>query len=178
MAESTQKMKLGISQSNKEAFRNPWVLGWIAAILLVLLVNAGFIFTAFVTSPGLVDKDYYEKGRDLEQDIVTRRTIRNQLGWKMSLSANHKPAVGQPARYTLNVVDKVGNPVDADRVTIRAYRPSDAHSDFSGEMQKLTAGVYTTEMLFPLKGIWDLTTTLTKGEDSLEHTRRISVQAQ
>lgn len=178
MAESTHKMRLGISQSNKEAFRNPWVLGLIAGILLVLLVNAGFIFTAFVTSPGLVDKNYYEKGQELEQDIITRRNIRNQLGWKMSLSTNHKPAVGQPVRYTLNVVDKVGNPIDADRVTIRAYRPSDARSDFSGEMQRLTAGVYTAEMHFPLKGIWDLTTTLTKGENSLDLTRRISVQAQ
>ena len=178
MTDSVPTMKPPISQSSKQAFRNPWVLGWLGAILLVLLVNGGFIVTAFLTNPGLVDKDYYEKGRDLEQEIVSRRKIRNQLGWRVSLDANHKPVVGQAARYTLNVVDRVGNPVAAEKVTIRAYRPSDAHSDFSSEMQQVTPGVYTVELRFPLKGIWDLTTTLSKGGNSLDYSRRISVQAQ
>ncbi len=178
MTDTVSAMKSPISQSSKQAFRNPWVLGWIAAILLVLLVNAGFIVTAIVTNPGLVDKNYYEKGRDLEQEISTRRAIRNRLGWRLSLDAAAHPVVAQPARYTLNVVDKTGNPIQADKAVLKAYRPSDAHSDFSAPMHEVTAGVYTVEMRFPLKGIWDLTATLSKGGNSIDITRRISVQAQ
>jgi nitrogen fixation protein FixH len=178
MTDTVSGMKAPISQSNKQAFRNPWVLGLIAGILLVLLVNAGFIVTAVVTNPGLVDKNYYERGRDLEQDIASRRAIRNRLGWQMTLAASAKPVVGKPARYTLNVVDKVGNPVDVDTVTLHAYRPSDAHADFSGAMHKVATGVYSVEIRFPLKGIWDLTTTLSQGDNHLDFTRRVSVQAQ
>jgi|AMFO01.1.fsa_nt_gi Predicted integral membrane protein linked to a cation pump len=177
MAESVEKRRPRISQSNKEAFRNPWVLGWIAAIALVMLVNVGFIVTAIVTNPGLVDKDYYRKGRDLEQEFVALQETRHRLGWKMKLDAAHKPHVNQPARYTFSVVDKAGVPVAGDRAVISAYRPSDASSDFEREMQQIAPGIYSVELTFPLKGIWDLTATLHKGTDALKITRRISVQA-
>ncbi len=177
MTETAPKRRSPISQHNKEAFRNPWVLGWIGAIVVVLLVNVGFIVTAIVTNPGLVDKDYYRKGRDLEQEFVERRRTRERLGWRMELTAVRKPHVDQPARYTFHVVDKGGVPVDGDRAVISAYRPSDASSDFRTEMQRIAPGTYSAELTFPLKGIWDLTATLHKGPDSLKITRRISVQA-
>ncbi len=177
MSESVGKRRPRISQSNKEAFRNPWVLGWIFAIAVVLLVNVGFIVTAIVTNPGLVDKDYYRKGRDLEQEFAERRQARERLGWRMKLAAAHKPHVGQPARYTFTVVDRAGVPVEGDRAVISAYRPSDAASDFKQEMQRVAPGVYSAVLKFPLKGIWDLTATLHKGKDALKTTRRISVQA-
>ena len=173
-----KKSKPPISQSNKEAFRNPWVLGWIAAIVLVMLVNVGFIVTAIVTNPGLVDKDYYQKGRDLEQEFIARQEIRHRLGWRMKLEAVSKPVVNQPARYTFSVVDKAGVPVEGDRALIHAYRPSDAASDFQVEMQKIAPGIYSAELNFPLKGIWDLIAVLHKGEDALQMSRRISVRAQ
>lgn len=178
MTEAVHKMKPRISQSNKEAFRNPWVLGWLAAIILVLLVNAGFIVTAVFTNPGLVDKDYYEKGRNLEQEFSTLRETHKRLGWKMQLDAmQQKPRANQPTRYTFSVVDKAGTPVEGDRAVIQAYRPSDASSDFEAEMQEIAPGTYSAKLAFPLKGIWDITTTLYKGSDALKITRRISVQA-
>jgi len=178
MTETIQKSKPRISQHNKEAFRNPWVLGWIAAIVLVLLVNVAFIVTAIVTNPGLVDKDYYEKGRDLEKEFITLQQTRSRLGWQMKLEAVSRPMINQPARYTFSVVDRAGVPVDGDRALVRAYRPSDAASDFEMEMQEIAPGIYSAEITFPLKGIWDLTAILHKGEDALKVSRRISVQAQ
>lgn len=177
MTETVQPSRPRISQSSKEAFRNPWVLGWIAAIAVVLLVNVAFIVTAIVTNPGLVDKDYYEKGRDLEQEFVSMRETRTRLGWHMKLEAAHKPFVNQPARYSFSVVDKVGVPVEGERALLQAYRPSDAASDFKMEMQQVAPGIYSTEMVFPLKGIWDLTAILYRGDDTLKITKRISVQA-
>ncbi|RTZ72625.1 MAG: nitrogen fixation protein FixH [Gammaproteobacteria bacterium] len=178
MTETMQKSKPRISQENKEAFRNPWVLGWIAAITLVLLVNVAFIVTAIVTNPGLVDKNYYEKGRDLEREFITLQETRNRLGWQMKLEAVSRPVIDQPARYTFSVVDKAGVPVDGDHAVLRAYRPSDAASDFEMEMQEIAPGIYSAELTFPLKGIWDLIAILHRGEDALKVSRRISVQAQ
>ncbi len=177
MNETASKNRPRISQHNKEALRNPWVLGWLGAIVLVLLVNVGFIVTAIVTNPGLVDKDYYRKGRNLEQEFIERRQLRERLGWQMKLAAMEKPFINQPARYTFTVVDQSGLPVEGERAIISAYRPSDAASDFRAEMQRIAPGTYSAELIFPLKGIWDLTATLYKGSDSLKITRRISVQA-
>ncbi len=163
------------SQSSNRAFRNPWVLAWIGGILLVLGVNIAFIVTAIMTNPGLVEKDYYEHGKDQEENFIKQREARNRLGWQMKLDAVHKPILGQPARYTFNVVDTRGVPVAGDKAVIQAYRPSDVHADFSTEMQEIAPGVYSAELVFPLKGIWDLNAVLTKGEDSLKITQRISV---
>ena len=57
-----------ISQDNPNAWRNPWVLGWLALVAVVLVVNAVMITIAFVTNPGLVTEDYYEKGQS-EPDV-------------------------------------------------------------------------------------------------------------
>ena len=74
-----------LSQDNKQAFRNPWVIGWISAILLVIAVNVVFIFTAAITNPGLVEADYYEKGQDHEKNFRSKQAMANELGWQMSL---------------------------------------------------------------------------------------------
>ncbi|BAO44585.1 conserved hypothetical protein [Thiolapillus brandeum] len=165
------------SQHNKQAFRNPWVLGWIAGILLVLAVNVAFIVTAVVTNPGLVDKNYYEKGRDQEQHFIEQQLTRDRLGWQMKLEAIDTPVAGQPVRYTFNIVDTSGVAIDGDKATLHAYRPSDMTADFDLPMQEIAPGVYSAELTFPLKGIWDLSAVLVKGEDSLKVTRRISVEA-
>ncbi|WP_457674511.1 FixH family protein [Thiolapillus sp.] len=173
----TETKKPRFSQDSKQAFRNPWVLGWIAGILLVLGVNVAFIITAVVTNPGLVEKDYYEKGRDQEQNFIQQQLTRDRLGWQMKLDAVHKPVMGEPVRYTFNIVDTNGVAIDGDQATLHAYRPSDVNADFDVAMQEIAPGVYSAELTFPLKGVWDLTAVLVKGEDSLKVTRRISVQA-
>lgn len=177
MSETAEKRKRRISQSNKDAFRNPWVLGWIAGIAFVLLVNVGFIITAVFTNPGLVDKNYYERGRNFEQEFVTMQKARNRLGWQMKLDAVHAPHVNQPVRYTFTVVDRAGVPVEGDRALLKAYRPSDASADFEQKMERVAPGVYSAELSFPLKGIWDLTAILHRNEDALHITQRISVQS-
>jgi len=173
---TTNPMKF-LSQDNKQAFRNPWVLGWVSGILLVIAVNATFIITAIVTNPGLVEEDYYEKGRDHEKNFQRNQAIRNELGWQMRLAPANKPIVGEAVTYTFNAVDSTGIPISADQAVLSAYRPSDVAADFQLDMNEVAAGVYSVETLFPLKGIWDVTATLHQGDNHLDITRRISVSA-
>ncbi|MCW8957281.1 MAG: FixH family protein, partial [Gammaproteobacteria bacterium] len=70
-----------ISQDNPHAWRNPWVLGWIALVVIVLVVNIAMISLAFITNPGLVTEDYYEKGIDHEENFNKRMAARSALGW-------------------------------------------------------------------------------------------------
>ncbi len=144
-----------ISQSNKQAMRNPWVLGWLALVIVVFLVNVAMIATAMVTSSGLVDEDYYEKGRDYERNFIKNRVAREALGWHFKLDVPEL-VLGQEHTLRFSVVDNAGLAVDGLDVDLLAYRPSDAAADFSMKMAAFAPGQYQVRTRFPLKGLWEL----------------------
>ncbi len=145
-----------ISQSNKQALRNPWVLGWIALVTVVLLVNAGMITMALLTNSGLVEEDYYEKGRDHERNFLKKQAARHALGWNFKLDVPEDLILGQAHTLRFNVVDRLGLAVDGLDIEVLAYRPSDADADFRLEMQAFAPGQYQASAVFPLKGVWEL----------------------
>lgn len=167
-----------ISQDNPKALKNPWVLGWIALVAVVLAVNIGFISLAFITNPGLVDKDYYEKSQDFEENLIKYRNARTALGWTYQTDFPQSPVMNQRALYRLSVVDKAGMPLTAASVTVNAYRPSDASADFTMTLSEVGAGIYEGYISYPLKGIWDITVNIIRDEDKFDFTRRASILAQ
>lgn len=166
-----------ISQDNKRAMRNPWVLGWLGLLVVVVLVNVIFIATAFNTSPGLVDEDYYEKGRYHDANYQEKMAARNRLGWNIRLQLPGSIKQGQAVNFSVNVVDRIGNPLKDARVTLHAYRPSDASADMQTDLERIAEGVFQSKLSLPLKGIWDINITVTQGEESLKSSRRVNVQA-
>ena len=167
-----------ISQDNPYAWRNPWVIGWVSLVAIVLIVNITMITLAFVTSPGLVDKDYYEKGQDFEKNINRLSAERNALAWTYTTDFPANPVVNTPAHYSFNLVDKYGVALIDAKVILSAYRPSDANADFNAEMIETVSGRYEAYIAYPLKGIWEYTITIKSDEDTYSFTRRTSVLAQ
>lgn len=163
-----------ISQNNKQAFRNPWVLGWLGLLVLVVLVNVVFIVTAFNTTPGLVDKNYYEKGRDVEKNFLKKQQAKNRLGWEISLTLPEEVIAGQPTSFSINVADAAGMPLRGASARLQAYRPSDATADYNTNMEMVTDGVFQSHLTLPLKGIWDIKVVVQQGEEELNISRRIS----
>lgn len=166
-----------ISQDNKQAMRNPWVLGWLGILITVIAINIAFIVTAFNTSPGLVDEGYYEKGRDHEKHFQQKMESRNRLGWNISLQTPETISLGVPANYSVTITDRIGNPLRDATVTLHAYRPSDAGADLTTELQMVADGVFQHKLPLPLKGVWDINITVMQGEEHLETARRVSVLA-
>jgi nitrogen fixation protein FixH len=175
MSESIDVLQNGISQSSKRALRNPWVLGWLALVAVVLGVNIFMITMAFVTNPGLVSKDYYEKGRDYERTVQQRIAARNALAWDLSLQTPERIVLQRPAAFRITAADKVGLPLVGADVTVRAFRPSDANADFSMPLAEVTGGQYVGDLVFPLKGVWDVIVEVRQGEHNYEIARRVSV---
>lgn len=165
-----------ISQFNKRAFRNPWVLGGIALISTVLAVNVTMITLAVVTNPGLVSKDYYERGRFNERHYLQRVAARSALGWTAKLEVPESIQRGAAQTYRIALVDRVGEPLRGAEVVFNAFRPADAKADFTLPMEEVGAGIYQTAAEFPLKGTWDLLIDVKQGDKSLELPRRIAVQ--
>lgn len=165
-----------ISQSNKRAMRNPWVLGWLALVGTVLAVNITMITLAVVTNPGLVSKDYYERGRYNEHHYIQRVTERKALGWTARLEVPESIQLGATQTYRVAIVDHVGEPLRGAQVVLHAFRPADAKADFSLPLQEVGAGIYQVPAEFRLKGIWDLLIDVKRDGKSFELPRRIAVQ--
>lgn len=166
-----------ISQDNPRAWRNPWVIGLVSLIAIVLAVNIFMISLAFITSPGLVVEDYYEQGRNYEQDINEKLAAWNALGWTVQSDFPPKPKMLQKENYRVTLVDKNGQPLTEAQVRLKAYRPSDADADFSQIMTEIYPGIYETQVSFQLKGAWELNVYIDHGEDSYQTSSPVFVSA-
>jgi len=167
-----------ISQSSRDWKRNPWVLGWLGLIGVVLIVNFAMIVLAFVSNPGLVVQDYYEQGRAFEQHAIERITARNSIHWNIKTELPDIVGVNKPVLYGVQIQDVHGRPLRDARVTMHAYRPSNAGADFTAALSEITPGRYRVETSFPLKGAWDLIVQVERGSDSYDLTQRIGVLEQ
>ena len=166
-----------ISQDNKQAMRNPWVLGWLGILAVVITVNVIFITLAFKTNPGLVDSDYYESGRYHDANYKRKMEARSRLGWNISMQTPETINLNTPGNYSVNVVDRVGNPLKGATITMHAYRPSDATADVQTKLEMVAEGVFQSKLALPMKGIWDINITVARGEESLDISRRVIVMA-
>lgn len=167
--------KSHFSQEHPDARRNPWFLAWMGLVVVFLSVNAAFIITAMITSPGLVAEDYYEQGRAYEQNALSRLASHNKLGWETRLDVPQRIFTNTTDVYRFIALDARGVPLADAEVLLTAYRPSDANADFNTALQQFAPGLYQTELKFALPGIWDLNIRVNRGDDSYQRSLRISV---
>jgi nitrogen fixation protein FixH len=179
MTDSTTEQAAGHSprrgggNDSGRALRSPWFIAWIALVVVVLAVNATMIFLAFATNPGLVVEDYYERGRNVERTLATRRA--EAPGWTMSVDVPADVTEGRATTVRFYVVDSSGQPINPERVTFFAYRPSDVSEDFSREMTQEAPGRYAAEINFPISGLWDTLVAAETGEREVVFDQRITV---
>ncbi len=165
---------MSISQHNKEAFKNPWVLGMLAFLATFLTANAIFIFLAFQSPPNLVVEDFYERG---EHYIEAHKLVEKQkaLGWTGQIMAPATTRVNQHQLYEVLLQGKNSSALILDSVTLHAYRPSDARSDFSVEMKQSNPGMYGADVSFTLPGIWDVIIVAKQNEHEFMVTKRFTI---
>jgi nitrogen fixation protein FixH len=144
-----------ISQHNKKGLRNPWLLGMIGLIILVLVVNGTFIWFATHSRSTLVDRDYSTKDRKSNAAVVSDLQEQKALAWKITVNKPKHIVMGSPTKYEIGVVDHEGLPVSGI-MEVETYRASDASKDFTTVFQETSPGNYQGYISFPLKGYWEL----------------------
>lgn len=153
-----------ISQDNKSGLRNPWLLGMLALIVLVLGVNATFIWFATHNQSMLVDREYKTKDRKTNTQMLSELGRQQALGWQTTINKPKVLMQGQPTMYEISVKDKNGNPVSGE-VEVEVYRASDASKDFVMPFKEVAAGTYQGYVSFPLKGYWELHIHIKRGSE-------------
>lgn len=138
------------------AVRSPWVWFMGAIIASVVGANLVMLFFAVNTNPGLVARDYYERGKSFTSRTRAEFVKRRELGLKLELAGPEKVYQGSPALFRLRVANGGKGLVQADTATLYVYRPSDGRADFSVPMTRASDGAYEASVSFPLKGAWDI----------------------
>ena len=159
----------------REDLKNPWLRGVLAIVAVTLLANVVFISLAFISSPNLVVKDYYEQGKEYFHAQVERDEIK-QLGYRLHLMAPATPKLGIAQPYRLYVVDPDGKPWNRGEGTLFAYRPNDASKDFQQPLLRSDTGMFAAEVNFPMAGNWDLIAQIYVDNKKLDVAQRVFVE--
>ena len=170
------RMQPAIANENRPlpAWKSPWVIGWLALVMTVLVVNALMVYLAVTTNPGLVVEDYYERGQAYERTMHSRST--DDPGWVMRADIPKDISAGETSPIRFFLVDEAGQPVIPESVELFVYRPSDATRDFSVPMMAEGPGRYMAQVSFPLVGVWDTLVAARRGDDEYHVGQRIEVR--
>ncbi|HLY96263.1 MAG: FixH family protein [Sideroxydans sp.] len=154
-----------ISQSNKSGLRNPWVLGILTLITVVLGVNGTFIwFATKEDRSALVERDYKTKDRKSNEEVLSELREQHALAWQTEIKKPKAVVMGTPTAYEIGVTDREGKPVSG-ALEVLAYRASDASKDFTVPFREVAPGRYQGYISFPLKGYWEMHIRIKRGED-------------
>ncbi len=154
-----------ISQSNKSGLRNPWVLGILTLIAVVLGVNGTFIwFATKEDRSALVERDYKTKDRKSNEEVLSELREQHSLAWQTEVKKPKSIVMGTPTAYEIGVTDREGKPVSGT-LEVLAYRASDASKDFTTVFKEVAPGRYQGDVNFPLKGYWEMHIRVKRGEE-------------
>ena len=166
-----------ISQDNKKGLRNPWFLGMIGLMIVVLGVNGTFIWLAMKNRPALVDREYSTKDRKSDTAALNDLQAHRTLAWKTTIKQPKVIVMNLPTAYEIGVADRAGMPVSGT-MEVLDYRASDGRKDFTTAFKETSPGNYQGYINFPLKGYWELRIRSQRGEEIFEvNTDRFTVVA-
>ena len=164
-----------ISQNSKRGLRNPWFLGMVGLIVVVLAVNGTFIWLSMQNRSTLVDREYSTKDRKSDAAVLNDLKVYRALAWKTTLKQPRAVTMNSPLAYEISVTDRADVPVSG-AMEVEAYRASDASRDFTTVFREISPGNYQGYISFPLKGYWELRIRIKRGEDVfVVNTDRFSV---
>lgn len=164
-----------ISQNNKSGLRNPWFIGMMGLIAVVLGVNGTFIWLSVKTRPALVDREYSTRDRRSDTAALDSLETHKALAWQTTVRQPGNIVMNAPAAYEIGVADRSGTPVSGEMEVV-AYRASDASKDFVTPFRETSPGNYQGYINFPIKGYWELRIRVRRGDELYEvNTERLMV---
>lgn len=157
------------------AWKNPFVIGWVVILLIVLAVNFFMVSMAIVTAPGLTIPDYYEKGKNMGKIIAQRKRM-EELGWSLDIQMPELVQLKE-TEFTVKVLDKDKKPFNVKTAVLYYYRPSDLKYDGRVALNATgETGLYKGSIRLPLKGKYDMVMEINTEEEVFNVGNSIMVQ--
>ena len=140
----------------------------LAALGLVVIVNAGMIYTALHTFPGENVHGGFETSNNYEE-ILDTAAQQAALGWNVDAKTDGGHAV-------LNVTGRDGQPLANPMVQATAHRPVGPSMTTDLVFDADAGSQFHSEQALPQAGQWDLTILVASGADKYTVTRRVLVK--
>jgi len=152
----------------------PWI--FVAAMGLVILVNAALIFFAVHSFSGLATQDAYAKGLAFDRGLAADQA-QAELGWQVDVAATPgADATAPTVTLAADFRDRAGRALDD--LTVRAFlvRPTSAGHDRAIELADHGDGRYRATAPLPLRGEWLLTIVAKRDGETWQNTQRIHLR--
>ncbi len=141
---------------------------FVGGMLLVIVVNAGLIFTALDSFSGPETEDHYRKGVAYNDNIAAARAQQGR-GWMLT-------HVLDKGGLAVTFKDAEGHPVTGLEVKAQLVRPTHQGHDLEVPLTAEGGGTYRAPGLKPpLPGQWDLRVRAWRGSEHFQETRRVVV---
>ncbi len=164
-----------MARARQQGWWYPWI--FVAAMVVVIAVNALMATLAVRTFPGLQTEDAYNKGLRYNDTLAAGRE-QAKRGWRMDIEITPKAHAADAAREAevkLAFVDRDGQPLDRLNVEAAMIRPAAGGFDRTLNLDHRGSGVYVGTVTLPLAGQWDAHVTARRDTDTFEATRRLFI---
>ena len=145
-------------------------LGVVAALGVVIAVNAGMIYSALHTFPGAAGGDEGFALSNNYNAVLEQARREAALGWNIVASIDR---VGRPV---VTLTGRDGAPLRGVSVAASAERPLGAPETQRLMFHEADAGQYVADQALTLPGQWDLTVSASAGGHGVAATRRVIVR--
>jgi nitrogen fixation protein FixH len=145
----------------------PWAI--VAAMSLVVVVNAGMVYYALDTFPGQTSDGGFDLSNHYNQvlEVAQRHAA---LGWTVQVVADGA------GRAVVALTDRAGAPLQGARVNATAERPLGAPHATRLLFHDAGAGRYVADAALSMPGQWELEVSAAANGHAVTVTRRIVVK--
>ncbi|WP_298610578.1 FixH family protein [uncultured Thiothrix sp.] len=122
--------------------------------------------TGPVTSvfPGPVPHDFKEKYAQFNQHL-DQLEVQKERGWQVKNGWQQTPRIGQPTVFSINVLDKAGQPITGATVEVSFLRPADKTKDKHFSLPESGSGNYGQSILLDEPGSWTVVLRIQRGDE-------------
>lgn len=122
--------------------------------------------TGAVTSvfPGAVPNDFKEKYAQFNQHL-DQLEVQKERGWQVKNGWQQTPRMGKPAVFSINVLDKNGQPVTGATVEVSFLRPADKSKDKHFTLPESSSGTYGQSVELDEPGSWTVVLRIQRGDE-------------
>jgi nitrogen fixation protein FixH len=151
------------------ASRLPWI--FVAAMGVVVLVNAVMVTAALRTHSGLAHGDAFGRGLAYNA-VLDAAERRDRLGWRLTVQLGGAGTDGRRL-VEIGLVDSDGAPLPGGAVAASFVRPVEAMAPLAARFEETAPGRYAAGIELPAAGQWDMRIDVARGGERLQFVQRV-----
>jgi len=139
---------------------------------VIIGINAFYIYLANKSWRGVTTQDAYEKGVAYNE-VITQNKKQQEMGWKVEIK--YQRIDEKNGSLLVKLSDKNSALIKDANIRAEIKRPTQEGFDFKAPLV-FKDGVYEAKISFPMKGQWDITLDIARGEERFFEVKRYVIQ--